>query len=101
LRKDFDAEVEVGTTLGGKPEPGAINENAAYDFCCDGEKVTAVFKMNLTLVDQFEVSLMDESRGLNSLVARLTGDLTVCDGAKFLIDASHEATESFPVAITP
>ena len=44
---------------------------------------------------------MNEGCCLDSLISRLAGNLTVSNGAEFVVDDGHEATEGFPVAITP
>jgi hypothetical protein len=44
---------------------------------------------------------MDQGCGLDGLICRFTGNLTVSNGTELVVDDGHEATEGFPVAITP
>ena len=48
-----------------------VNEDAAHGLRRDPEEVRAVLPLDLALVDELEVRLVDEGRGLEGVVGAL------------------------------
>ncbi len=55
--------------LGARLRPRVIDEDPPHDASCDAEEVTAPLPVDAFAVDQPKVRFVDESRGLQSVIA--------------------------------
>jgi len=66
-----------------------IDQNAADDLCGNGEEVGAAMECGAALVDEFQIGLMDENSGLDSLSTIFAGKLATGDQAQFVVNKGN------------
>ena len=80
---------------------GVIDEDPAHDLRRDTEEMRAILPIDLTLVDEPDVHLMDESRGLQGVIGPFVPELAHRHAAELRIDERQQLIERSPVAATP
>src|SRR5205085_11063314 len=79
----------------------ALDEDTAHGLSGDGKEVRAVARTHPRVVDEPEIRLVDERRGLESIAGALAPHLSVCQASQFLIDQGHQVIKRGLVAIAP
>ena len=87
--------------LAAQPPPGIVDQDAAHQARCDGEEVRAVLPVDLALVDEFQIGLVDQSRGLQCAIAPFTGHVARGDHVQLVVHQRHQAIEGIAVAALP
>lgn len=99
---DFtQGEIETGSALGGGGGTGMVDEDAADEVCGDREEMGAVLEVGVALIDQTEVGFVNELGGLDELPAFFAGQMTACNGAKFVVNDRDEPVECAGIAFAP
>src|SRR5262249_44804020 len=92
--------------MGASPSPGlmatgVIHQNAAHLLRRDGEKMHAVLQIMALLVDQFEVSFVNQSGRLQGMIGTLPAQITSGQLAQFVINQRHQLIESLLITTAP
>jgi len=88
-------------TLGTAAPPRVIDKDAAYQRRGDGKEVGAVLPQYLLLIDKPEVCLVNQVRGLESLVGALTAQVAASLTTQFLIYHWNQPVQRLPVPVAP
>src|SRR3989454_8867372 len=81
--------------------PRVIDKDAAYQRRGDGKEVGAVLPQYLLLIDKPEVCLVNQVRGLESLVGALTAQVAASLTTQFLIYHWNQPVQRLPVPVAP
>jgi hypothetical protein len=81
--------------------PRMIDKDSAHDLRHDAEEVPATLPIDLTLIEESQVGLMNQSRRLQRVIDALMPELTHGDAPEFPVDDGQQTGERVPVALTP
>jgi hypothetical protein len=81
--------------------PSVIDQNAAHDLCGDSEEVRAVGPMNVFLIDETNVSLIDERGGLKRVTLSFPAHVTAGKPVEFVVDQRVQLVECGLIPIAP
>jgi hypothetical protein len=81
--------------------PRVIDEDPTHELRGDTKEMRAVLPSNVTLIDQFEERLVNQSRRLSGMLGPFTPEITRRHSAQFSIDDWHQGVECFAVATGP
>jgi len=78
-----------------------IHEDAPHDAGRDGEEVRAIVPRYGFRIDQSEIRLVDERRGLEGVIRTLVSDVPLRDSMKFVVYERNQAVQRLLVALSP
>jgi hypothetical protein len=78
-----------------------VDEDASHYLSRDGEEVRAVGPLNVSLIDEPDVSFVDQSRGLQSVTFALTAHVAARKAMEFVVDKRIQLIERGLVSFTP
>ena len=81
--------------------PGVIDQDPAHDLRRHAEKVRPILPIDLPLVDEPEVHLVDQGRGLQGVVGPLAPKLARRHATELRVDQRQQLIERSLVAATP
>ena len=84
-----------------KPPPRVVDEDPAHQSGGDRKKMRAVLPVDAALVDELEVGLVDERRGLECAVPALTSPMTGGNDVQFVVHERYETVERLAAAPLP
>ena len=91
----------VAAALSARTVARVIDQYAPHQLRRDPKKVRAVFPVNLFLIDQPEISLVYQRRGLQRVARALTSHVVMGQPMQLTIDQGQQSVERRPVTITP
>ncbi len=94
------ASLQTSTLVGG-PGSGVIHEDLPHGAGRHTEEVSAVLPLDALLVDELEVRLVDQGRGLKGVAGALPPHLRRCSPAKLAVDERHQLFERLRVTLAP
>jgi hypothetical protein len=80
---------------------GVIHEQVAHDARRDREEVCAVLPFEVLLVDEAQVSFVDERRRLQGVARGLPAQVAPGDAAQFVVDHRQQLVECALITLTP
>jgi len=70
----------------GHPPSCVVDQNSSHDLCGGAKEVSAILPIDLALVDEPKVCLVNESRGLQSVIGSLFTELAGGDPPELRVD---------------
>ena len=81
--------------------PSIVHENAPHDLGGHTEKMGAVLPRGGALIDEAQISFMDEAGRLQGVVRAFSLQILAGELAQFFVDERHEASRCLAVASAP
>ena len=78
-----------------------VDEHVSHDLRGDGKEVGAVVQRDAALIDQPQVNLVDEHRGLERVARTLTHHVAPRETAQLVVHERHELVECGLVTRAP
>src|SRR5688572_15879589 len=72
-----------------------VNQDAAHHLRSHAEEMCAVLPGHLSLINQTQVSLMDQGRGLQCVIGAFASEIITCQTAEFAIDEWNKSSTAF------
>lgn len=91
----------IGSALESTMSAGIVDEDTTHGARRDGKEVCPVRHVGPALVDELEVSLVDEGGGAECVIRALAPQVMVCDSAHLVVDELKEPLDSAVVARPP
>jgi hypothetical protein len=102
VRQLIEVDLLGGTaSFGGDTASSAVEQDVAHDLCRDGKEMRPVLPSHVVDVDELEVGLVDEGRGLHGVPSALVLHLVSSDATEGAIDAGSQLLERSRIAISP
>ena len=90
----------IAATLGGSASPGALDENLSHGAGGDAEKVRPILPRQMRVLQQAEVDVMHERRGLERLAGTLTPEKAGGQAPQLVVDQRHQRRKRLLIALT-
>src|SRR5215470_1069775 len=94
-------DCDTGAAFDAKMSAGMIHQNLSHGPGSDGKKVGAVLPLNFSLSGELEISLIDQSGGLQCMAGTLVTKEAGGHPSEVTIHERRERIESVFVALTP
>jgi hypothetical protein len=78
-----------------------VHQYPSHQLRCDSEKVGAILPLRISLIYEFEISLVHERRRLQRVLATLAPQVITGQTSQLAIDQRHQLFECRLVAFTP
>jgi hypothetical protein len=78
-----------------------VHQYSSHELCCDSKKVGAILPLRISLIYEFEISLVYERRRLQRVLATLASQVITGQTSQLAIDQRHQSLECRLIAITP
>ena len=78
-----------------------VNQNPAHDLCRDSKEMGSVLPVHVALIDQPQIDLVHQRRGLERVPRPLAAKLSCRDPAQLFVDEREQLIERTLVAATP
>lgn len=78
-----------------------VDEDSAHDPCCHGEKMSAILPSDLLGIDEANVGLIDQRRGLEAMTDPLAGHAATRDTVEFSLNKRDQSRESLVAPLSP
>jgi len=83
------------------PRAGMVHKDVPHDTGRHGQKMCAILPRDGFRVDQPEIGLVDERRGLKAVVDPLAPDVALRDAMQLLVNQRDEALQRILVSLSP
>jgi hypothetical protein len=93
--------LEARAAFGGAMAAGVVDQDLAHETRGDGYEMGAVFGVDWTLLDEAEISLMNQSGAAEGVVRALAAQVAMGNGSQFAINQRHEYIEGRLIPVTP
>src|SRR5262252_7509978 len=80
---------------------GVVNQDAPHCLGRNRKKMGAILPVNGALVDQFEISLVNQGGGFQCLLMVLTMKILVRHSSQFAVDDRQQLAEGLLIPVTP
>lgn len=80
---------------------GVVDQDAPHQLRSNSIKMCAVLPLGAPLIDEPEISLIDQRRWLQSVFLPFTPEVVPGKSAQFAVDKGHQLVEGCLVAATP
>jgi hypothetical protein len=81
--------------------PRALDKDATDEMCGDPEEMRAILPPHMSLIDQLQVGVVNECRGLERVARPLPAKVMVSETAKFTIHCVKQLVSRVPIPIAP
>ena len=81
--------------------PGVVHQDSSHQLSGHTEELRAILPARVVLINQFEIGLVDECRGLERVIGPLVTQVAGGDAAQFPIHDRDQIRERTPVATAP
>jgi hypothetical protein len=78
-----------------------VDEDASHHLCGYAEELRTVLPVHRLLIDQTQVSFVDERRRLQSVIGPFAAEIVLREPAQLVVHDWHELVESSPIAFAP
>jgi hypothetical protein len=93
--------LETRAAFCGAMAAGVVDQDLAHETRSDGYEMGAVFGVDWTLLDEAEISLMNQSGAAEGVVRALAAQVAMGNGSQFAINQRHEYIEGRLIPVTP
>jgi hypothetical protein len=80
---------------------GEIHEDSSHQLRGQAEELGAILPLDLTDIDQPEIRLINQSRGLQRMTGTLSRHVSPCGPVQFPIDQWKQLLQSSVISIAP
>ena len=92
-----DLQLETATALDPAPITSVIAQNVAHRLGSHGEKMCTVAGVDSLLIDELEIGLVNQCRGVQRQIAVPAAPLTVCKSAQLVVDEREQLAQRGPI----
>jgi hypothetical protein len=78
-----------------------VHQDAPHDASGDGKEVRAIVPCHLFRIDQTEIRLVDERRGLQAVIRTLVPDVSLRDSMELCVHERNQSLQGILVALSP